>query len=206
MQQSTQQRIVGSIVLLALALIILPIIFDGEGSYQPQLSSRIPEAPELLPMPRPIAERPVVLAEQPGFAAADDNPVELPATDSTATVVAVDGPEASDDDANKAAPVEESSPDFSREVPQLAANGLPQAWSVRLGSFAEAANASELMQRLQDSGYKAYTREVASQQGTLTAVFVGPWLDRTRVDDYLQELQEQFRLTGMVVRYEMEAL
>ena len=45
MNQGAKQRIVGTVALLALALIFLPIIFDGEGSYQVPVSSRIPETP-----------------------------------------------------------------------------------------------------------------------------------------------------------------
>ena len=43
LQQNTKQRIVGTVVLLACCLIFLPIVFDGEGSYEPALTSRIPD-------------------------------------------------------------------------------------------------------------------------------------------------------------------
>ncbi|MCG8415277.1 MAG: SPOR domain-containing protein, partial [Pseudomonadales bacterium] len=71
-------------------------------------------------------------------------------------------------------------------------------------SFSDAANADNLLARLQDAGYRAYTRAIVSDQGNLTGVFVGPWLDRARVESYQQELQARFQLAGMVVRYRIE--
>ena len=61
MNQSAKQRIVGTVVLLALALIFLPIIFDGEGSYQAPVSSRIPETPIISILPEPLQSRPVII-------------------------------------------------------------------------------------------------------------------------------------------------
>jgi len=43
LNQGTKQRIVGTVVLLTLAFIFLPIVFDGQGSYEPAMTSRIPD-------------------------------------------------------------------------------------------------------------------------------------------------------------------
>ena len=102
--------------------------------------------------------------------------------------------------------VVESQPAFTRETPTLNADGLPEGWSVRLGAFSDASNASNLLQRLQDSGYKAYSRTANNDQGELTVIYVGPWLERAMADDYLDELRAQFQLSGMVVRYELQQL
>jgi len=99
-----------------------------------------------------------------------------------------------------------SEPVFTRDVPSLDANGLPQGWSVRLGSFSDASNAAALLQRLQTAGYRAYTRRMTSGQTELTGVYVGPWLERERVAEYQKELQDEFQLSGMVVRYQVEQL
>ena len=61
MNQGAKQRIVGTVVLLALALIFLPIIFDGEGSYQAPVSSRIPDTPIISILPEPTQSRPVII-------------------------------------------------------------------------------------------------------------------------------------------------
>ena len=93
---------------------------------------------------------------------------------------------------------------FTRDIPTLNSAGLPNGWSIRLGSFSEASNATNLMQRLQTAGYKAYIRDIDSEQVKLTGVFVGPWLERALVNDYIDQLRDEFQLEGMVVRYQLK--
>ena len=192
MNQGTKQRIVGTVVLLALALIFLPIIFDGQGSYQTQLSSRVPAEPVIPIMPEPTQTRPVNVADS-----------LLQETEEEPTP---ENNEAASEQNDEQVQVTTSEPAFTRELPQLNAEGLPQGWSVRLGSFAQEENAINLLERLQASGYKAYTRNIDNLQGSLTSVFVGPWLDRNLVDQYKEELQDEFRLAGDIVRFEIEQL
>ena len=77
---------------------------------------------------------------------------------------------------------------------------------MRLGSFSSADNASNLVTRLQAAGHRAYTRRVESSQGVLTAVFVGPQVDRTAAQNLMERLRQDFQLNGMIVRYEIETL
>lgn len=203
MNQGAKQRIVGTVVLLALALIFLPIIFDGQGSYQAPVSSRIPATPIISILPEPIQSRPVIVGDVETLEA-DELEVATTASviervEEPAVVIATEEP-VSDVE------ITESTAIFSREVPQLSDAGLPQGWVVRLGSFSDSENASNLVKRLQDAGYKAYSRSMRSDQGALTGVFVGPWLDRGQVNEYQQKLQEEFSLAGLVVRYELESL
>lgn len=208
MKQGTKQRIVGSVVLLSLALIFLPIIFDGNGSYQAPVSSRIPDAPAVPVMPEPRVTRPEIIAdsdailvEEPAAAAVDDNANDNAETASADDVESTRAENAPDTGVN----VVESEPDFISAAP-LDETGLPRGWSVRLGAFSDSDNASALVTRLLEAGYKAYSRLRESSQGQLTLVYVGPWLDRGQADDYLARLQEEFQLAGMVERYEIEQL
>ncbi len=215
MKQETKQRIVGAIVLLCLALIFLPILFDGEGSYQVPVTSRIPDPPVVPAMPEPVPTRPVIVNEPPAQAqepepiATQESDAEPAVADTVSTETVSAEPDSDEPAADAAEPevaVVESQPAFSREAPALNEDGLPEGWSVRLGAFSDAANASNLLQRLQDSGYKAYSQTSSNAQGELTVVYVGPWLERGLAEDYLQELQQQFQLAGMVVRYELQRL
>ena len=204
MNQGAKQRIVGTVVLLALALIFLPIIFDGEGSYQAPVSSRIPDTPIISILPEPTQSRPVIIGNvetiEPEVAATVSLIEEVIELVEEPSVVIATAESVRDVEITESAPV------FSREVMQLSDAGLPQGWVVRLGSFSDSENASNLVTRLQDAGYKAYSRVMRSSQEALTGVFVGPWLDRGQVNEYQQKLQEEFSLVGLVVRYELESL
>ena len=191
MKQGTKQRVVGTIVIVSLALIFLPIIFDGQGSHQTQIASRIPEQPVVPILPEPQQSRPVIISD------ADLVAIE---TKPESELVTKNIEESISD------PIEVSASEsaFTRDIPTLNPAGLPNGWSIRLGSFSEASNASDLMQRLQTAGYKAYIRDIDSEQAELTGVFVGPWLERALVNDYIDQLWDEFQLEGMVVRYQLK--
>ncbi len=216
LDQSTKQRVVGIAVILIAAVVILPVLFDGQGSYDLPIESRIPEPTPFPVAPRIIPERPVIVADTDQIRldadapAASTEPVEPVAqtnndaeptpvsndTDSTAAV--------SIDDIIASLNLDSPLPDDI--APNLDAVGLPDGWSVRLASFSNEANALNLLQRLQGQGHRAYTRQIPSEQGPLTAVFVGPSVDRGAAQQLQQQLQEQFQLAGIVVRYEIEEL
>ena len=178
-------------MVLALAIIFLPIIFDGEGSYQIQTSNRIPAQPLVPILPEPQQSRPVIISD------ADTTPTVAEIEPAIQTRI-----EASEEVAEVITPKS----DFALDIPTLDENGLPQGWSVRLGSFSDTSNGENLLQRLQNAGYKAYTRNIGEGQEELLGVFVGPWLERALANEHLTQLRNQFQLVGMVVRYEVKQL
>ena len=191
MKQGTKQRIAGTIVIASLALIFLPIIFDGQGSHQTQTASRIPEQPVVPILPEPQQSRPVIISD-----------VDLVVTETKPEPERVT--KTIEESASDLIEVSASESGFTRDIPILNSAGLPNGWSIRLGSFSEASNATNLMQRLQTAGYKAYIRDIDSEQVELTGVFVGPWLERALVNDYIDQLRDEFQLEGMVVRYQLK--
>lgn len=192
-------------MLIALALIFLPIIFDGQGSYDTQIASRIPEPPAIKPFNISPPTRPVIESSLPPADA--DTPAQ--ADDEQPQIIAASEPnenEAAQPPEESAAAVVTSQPSYVRPTPELGPDGLPQGWSVRLATFSDRDNAASLQERLLNAGYKAYSRTLEREQGQLTAVYVGPWLDRARVDDYLNKLQIEFNLAGIIERYTIEPL
>jgi len=174
-----KQRIVGTLVLIALVGIIFPVIFDGGDTFQAELKSRIPPEPQFNLFPEPIPTRPAIIADTDIDASEDGNQSEISETDGQA----ISKPE-------------EDEADFDLS-PMLT------GWSIRLGSFAEKQNATNLVEQLHESEYKAYTREFNNSAGEFLSVFVGPWIDKNIAEDYLSELEEKFRLAGDIVRYEV---
>ena len=179
MVYNKKQRIVGTIVLMALVGVLFPVIFDGGDTFQAELESRIPPEPQfsLLPEPNPI--RPVIIADADTDAGAEEGQSEI-----------------SENDSQIISQSEEDEADLDLS-PMLS------GWSIRLGSFAEKQNATNLVERLHESEYKAYTREFNNSAGELVSVFVGPWIDKSIAEDYLSELEDKFRLAGDIVRYEV---
>ena len=96
--------------------------------------------------------------------------------------------------------------DEVKQIPSLGQSALPEGWSIRLGSFAKQENATNLVERLHASEYKAYTRNISNSAGELVSVLVGPWIDKNVAEDYLVKLEDQFKLAGDIVRYDINSL
>ena len=206
MQQDSQElsrgrkrRVVGTIVLLALALIILPQLFDGEGSYQPQVQSRIPERPIITLLPEPQQVRPVMVGEsQSPSANAEAENIEL--TESAVSNNASDPAEV-----NSAASVTNLSSDTDSR-PTLNAAGLPDGWVVQLGTFGDLDNASKLLTDLLARGYKAYERRSLRDEREMSTILVGPVIVRAEAERLLAELATALDLKPLIKRYEREVL
>lgn len=218
MNQNTRQRLTGTLVLAVAALILLPVIFDGEGSYQPVVQTEIPSRPAQPQAGRSLPQRPVITADTDAIRIDRSSDTEEPETDAAGEPVADNTPEDPPEDsqptaaAEPAAPVAEDTETAQADTstapppPALDNRGLPEGFSVRLASFGNATNASNLVTRLQEAGHRAYTRRLDSSQGVLTAVFVGPVVDRNAATTLLERLRQDFQLNGMIVRYEIEEL
>jgi len=206
LNQTTRQRLVGTAVLLIVAIILLPVLLDGGGTHQQDIERRVPVSPQTPEVPTVTPQRPVITADSDDILVDDSarriQPVPSP--------VAITDPARSSDDAD-AAPAETDSAEESApvaaavpEAPRLDSSGLPEAWSVQLGAFSNQNNVRTLVDRLQAAGHPAYTRPISSAQGQLTGVYVGPKVDRSTALALQSELAETFELTGRVVRYEIE--
>ena len=222
MQQDPQEvskgrkrRVVGTIVLLALALIILPQLFDGEGGYQPQVESRIPERPIITLLPQPQQSRPVMVGDVPSLAVVD-NPgvavsasnasnsseresriIELPQSNQLSTVESQE---------NTVADAEIARGAEADANPSLNAAGLPDGWVVQLGTFGDLGNASALLRELLADDYRAYERKSQRDGREMSTILVGPVIYRAEADRLLTELAAKLNLTPLVKRYEREEL
>lgn len=182
MNPAMKQRLVGTLVLGSLALILIQLLLDGEGVERPPLSTEIPPPPVFDTTPLPEPERPIILADTQ----TPDSSSEVPADTAANTTTTPD--------ANSATPA------ASTSEPALDAAGLPEAWTVRLGSFGNRANADSLVTRLVAAGHKAYIRPVVSAQGTLHGVFVGPVPTRNEAVALQSELKSRFQIDDAIVQ------
>lgn len=190
MNEAMKQRLIGAIVLGCLAIIFLPILLDGEGVSTPALNTTIPVAPTF---PEPLViepQRPVILSDTEEIQIASDTE-----NDTGASASAGPGTEATEDTVIQS----------SAERPALDAEGLPQAWSIRMGLFSDQTNAESLIAQLIDREYRAYSDQVMTSRGELTAVFVGPVLTRTEAEALRAELSSGFNLEALVVDFNIGA-
>ena len=205
MNQAMKQRLIGTIVLGCLALIFIPILLDGEGVQEPApLSVTVPLAPEITITPLPEPERPVILSDtnalditntaapdaglEPQVTVVEPGDDTEPAADTTAPENIPPPPAA------QPAPVQQPATE-----PRLTTQGLPQGWSVKLGTFGDRKNAESLVASLILENYKAYSRPVQAGSQTMLAVYVGPVVTQAEAATLQKQLASKPQLKDAVV-------
>ena len=198
-----KQRMVGALVLVALAVIFLPMLFSREDE-QRQIQVDAPAAPQMPVMPEvkvepvPVPE-PLVIAQEP--APPEQEPVvQQPSAPVVPPVVkpvvAAPKPPA----VTPAQAVAQAPAKLDTTQKRLDPNGLPISWSVQLVSLSNRASADSLQKTLRNQGYNAYVRS----SGGMNRVFVGPLLERAEADRLRDLLGKQQNLKGFVVRFQPE--
>ncbi|MDQ2993990.1 MAG: SPOR domain-containing protein [Pseudomonadota bacterium] len=221
-----KQRIIGIIVLVALAIILVPLIFDSEAVKQPheQLSEQIPQqqpAPVIkqvanaaapVAVPQSLSEQKVSDEEEtfkpdhmlPSEEEDGDEVVDVKESILHAPVV----------EAVKAKPklavvahVEKPKPNLK---PKLAVTEAEEAeeivtgtagWVVQLGVFSDHANAKDLVETLKEKGFNAFVQVDQASKKKVARVFIGPEQSKNASDKTLQALQKKLQMNGIVVRY-----
>ena len=202
-----KQRLIGTIVLGCLALIFIPILLDGEGIQEPTpLSVTVPPVPEVTITPLPDPVRPVILSDTDALdisntTAPVPNTALIPQiTEMSPSVNSeVNQPEVDTALENAVPPTTPATQPASATEPRLTTQGLPEGWSVRLGTFSDRGNAEALVARLILENYKAYSRPVQSGSQTMLAVYVGPVLTQAEAKNLQEQLTSEQQLKDTVV-------
>ncbi|MCH9690735.1 MAG: SPOR domain-containing protein [Gammaproteobacteria bacterium] len=172
-----KQRIVGALVLVALAVIFLPSLLDREQALTIDTTTQIP----------PPTDIPQVEINEP---VADES---IPPPPALAEVF--QPPSASESAKN--------SPDLdtATDEPILDKQGLPTAWVVQVASYQQKAKAERLRSRLLDEGYRAYTRVAKTPKGEFIRVFVGPKINRTDAEAVKTKLDQLLNTQTLILRF-----
>ncbi|MEK0362841.1 SPOR domain-containing protein [Pseudomonas sp. CBC3] len=194
------QRIVGALVLLALAVIFVPMLFNREDAGR-QIVVDAPEMPEA-PAAPVIEAQPVEVPEpevEPfpeEFEIIEENAASQPATPINPAPTPVESAPA------PAAPESATAetPPTAPEEKRLDTANLPISWSVQLASLSSRENADKLQKTLRSQGYNAYIRTADG----MNRVFVGPLVERAEANRLRDQLQRQQKLNGFVVRFKPE--
>lgn len=204
LEKGLKQRMVGALVLVALAVIFLPMLLSRQDEMRrvvvdaPEMP-QAPAVPEMIVEPADVAE-PQALPEEP-VAPESEAPqvVEVPVQPTPAQK-----PAAPVEPAKPAAvPAPASAPVAAASKPEsrLDANTLPISWSVQLASLSSRPGAETLQKTLRSQGYNAYIRSFDG----MNRVFVGPLIERAEAERLRDQLNRQHKLNGFIVRFQPEA-
>lgn len=185
-KQGLKRRLVGVVALIVISLAITPLLFDAAGFKERQIVNRIP------PAPKPFA--PVEIT--PTNASIEVSPIEVAPADLADTVQVSPLPEAIQKEVSKLSP----QTDLTTDTPGLDLDGLPVAWGLQLASFRDERNARALQADLLKAGYKVYIR----RSDSLVRVYIGPEMQRSRLETLQERIKKDYALDGMITRFSME--
>lgn len=194
MENSLKQRIIGAVVLIALAIIFLPAILkdkDNSGTFE----SKIPVQPEelanyrvdikkideLVANQKKTAKQPVnqhdstdnsnrIKIETPAEQANQSLDSAKVANRKTKQTGSLDSKDIKGK-VNGTAVVEQQRTKISEKYKDA-------AWVIQVASFSKQSNAKKMVGTLKKNNYKAYRRKVISGNIEVFRVFVGPYIEK----------------------------
>ncbi|HIH5061599.1 TPA: cell division protein DedD [Klebsiella oxytoca] len=223
MASKFQNRLVGTIVLVALGVIILPGLLDGQKKHYQDEFAAIPlvpkpgdrDEPDMLPAATQAlpSQPPEGAAEEvrAGDAAAPSlDPSRIPVNNNSFDVVQepVIAPKPQAQPKPQPKPVEKPQQQVAAQTPppkpqQQAEIPAPtgKAYVVQLGALKNADKVNEIVGKLRASGFKVYTSPSTPVQGKITRILVGPDTSKDKLKGQLGELKQLSGLSGVVMGY-----
>lgn len=221
MASKFQNRLVGTIVLVALGVIVLPGLLDGQKKHYQDEFAAIPLVPKPGDRDEPdmLPTATQALPAQPPEGAAEEiraGDAAAPSLDSSRLAVNGNGdleqiPPAAE--LPKPKPVEKPKPKPQPVTEQVAATPPPKAapeaqpapvgkaYVVQLGALKNADKVNEIVASLRGAGYRAYTSPSTPVQGKITRILVGPEASKDKLKNSLGELKQLSGLSGVVMGY-----
>lgn len=223
-----RQRLVGAAVVVALAVLLLPLWLDGSGIDSLRVQE-IPEKPEIpaespgeIPVPpsesaAPLESPPEALmpespAEETGSTNGDapDEKTESaePAADEETKPSGQPAPSVADEAGGESSTAEmaaDEPQDTEAEAEPASGESLPETstegqFVVQLGSFSDESNARGLAESVESSGFEVIIEPLFSEQGTVWRVRVGPYATRELAGEATERLRQRLGRDGLVMR------
>ncbi|MFK3800310.1 MULTISPECIES: SPOR domain-containing protein [unclassified Pseudomonas] len=225
LDRAYKQRMVGALVLIAIAVIFLPMLFsrqdearhvqvDAPAAPQAPAVAPVKVEPVAVPEQQPLPQEPVPSDEeitQPVQPPASQQPPSMPIAPAPAPAKPATAapqmkttpvplpPKPAAPAPAPAAPAASPAP-LAADTNRVDANGLSITWAVQVASLSNRANADNLQKALRTQGYNAYIRTADG----VNRVFVGPLIERAEADRLRDQLNKQQKLNGIVVRFQPE--
>ena len=190
MNAALKQRVVGAIVLVALAVIFVPMLLDGAGTRDDVAREvSIPERPAFAEPALEDIPEPVLPETEDEVAPAAPDAVAEPETEAAGTWE----PEPADDEADDEAAAADDGADADADA--------PSAWAVQTGSFSRRDNAVAQRDRLQEAGFDAFIDSGDTSSGRVWRVRVGPLGLEAEARSLRDRLEADEDLEGLVVSH-----
>ncbi|GLX63066.1 hypothetical protein KMU_11070 [Proteus vulgaris] len=215
MASKFQNRLVGAVVLVAVGVIFLPALLDGDKKYNEDQFASIPLVPKpgdeqeiesIAPIEQTSVPSTPSEGASEGMLSEAVTGVEQPAvtTPEPPAVVPVTPPvqplqqptPTPEPPAVVTPPVQPPAPPVQETQPPKG-----EAWVVQLGALKNAAKVEEIIAKMHFSGYPVYTVPARPVAGQVTRIYIGPSASKSELQAILPHLKELTGLQGEVRAY-----
>ncbi len=187
METTLKQRLIGAAVIIALAVIFVPMILDGSGQQKSiAMNMEVPPEPKFsfetdLPEPKELDELPVI-----------EKKVEVKQEVSNENS-AVETTEIVKQDASNSKPAKNN---VIPKVVEATANHIkPQeglsVWAVQVAAFGEKEKAVALQEKLEANKFPAFTERTKAGSKVVYRVKVGPELKKENAEKLRDKIEKQ---------------
>lgn len=196
-----KQRLVGAFVILTLAIIFLPMIFDKPHVIGNSKIVAVPPKPDFKTVTINQARKPQfeALVEDPA-----DKKVKLESKLNKPQVVAAVKTSSPAKVTSKPSP-EKVSKSVQKKYSTPAVSTLPafnNVWMVQLGTFGNSTNAYKLRDKLRQSGFDGHTRKVTIKGKSSIRVYSGPFVNKREAQKVKKKLDAKFNVESLVIFFE----
>ncbi|HEJ9437074.1 TPA: cell division protein DedD [Proteus mirabilis] len=211
MASKFQNRLVGAVVLVAVGVIFLPTLFDGDKKYNEDQFASIP----LVPKPGDEQDiesiAPIEQTTTPSTPSEGASEAMISEAVTGVEQPQVSTPEVSEPQVAPSTPVVEPPKVVNPPVEPLTTPTPPavpettapkgEAWVVQLGALKNAAKVEEIIAKMHLSGYPVYTVPARPVSGKVTRIYIGPNVSKAELQAMLPRLKELTGLQGEVRAY-----
>jgi len=201
MEQKLKERLVGAAVLVAVAVIFIPIILTESPEPEAIQGSNIPVKPEtkfssrIIPVIENDEKSSSTLIDANNIQAENNQGENKQKTVQEIVVEKVIS--ADDNNAEK----NSTKKDKRKEDDGVKDDVGLSAWIIQLGSFTSEDNAQSLNEILRKSGYSAFVEPLKKNGQISYRVRVGPEIKRSEAESLLKMLKDKMDLDGIIVSY-----
>jgi DedD protein len=200
MNNILKQRLVGALILVAVGVVFWPIIFVEQGVKPLGEAAYIPLRPSVDTTPIEPPNKETVRQSPSIEVSTEDEAAEPPLADVVEKAPVPVEKAAQVKPETKSKPVRQTRKEAPVK-PAIDADGIPIAWILQVASVSSKENAEELRLGLVNMGYKAYIKKIKTGTSVLLRVYVGPKVERARLEAIQSEIDSQFNVKSMVRRY-----
>ena len=207
-----KQRVVGAFVIISLAVIFLPMVFDEPRQQESNIIVPVPPRPafQVKEIERPVKpefqrlqvnlKTQKVVEEERSASASNQLKINTDINKAAEAVIKdLDVTTATANDSSEKV-VDTSMTDSSPKVSHLPV--FKNVWMVQLGVFTKTENAYQLRDQVRKDGFDCHTKKIDLNGTTAVKVFSGPFVDKTEAEKMKLKLDKKHKLDTKVIFFD----